>query len=714
MARNGRMPVKRFRGLTLCALCCLALPGAAEAAEHRGQTPSGAHYLIVLPPNGWGAGQPLVIYNHGYDSNPPDAPSIPGELLGFVLAKGYAMAASGYAQRGWALSGTAQDHRELYQQVKEQFGEPGPVYVVGGSLGGLIALQQAEQSGLGFVSGAYALCAPLGGSRVWDQALDVRLSYDAICAGVSGGELPRSDAQPFLLPASAVNDNRDSASTLAEVALAASRCVGLGLNPLLQSSGMRERRQRLLAVNRIPEDFLEVNLYYATFGLSDLYFAAAKLGGAPAFENRGVDYGDPGLNAGIRRIGADPLARLQLKQHYTPSGRLSNAVAKVLTAHTSGDGLVVPEHAAALLGRLDEARWARTLVRESTGSHCDFSNAEVFGGFNALVDWTQNRIGKPDALTLNRYCQSQNQLGVSGACRYEALPQPAALDTRIRPRPVAVEPVLDARWSGQWYDPSRPGEGYVLELLADGRALLAWYSYPGAGAVSLPPDNAPGATLAGGGQSWIFGEGRVLDHGLVFEHTFSAQGGHFGRSWDFFDVQQLPFGPVRFAFDRCGHGYMDYSGPPGDGAGRRELVQLTHVGPHRCDAVQPDPVPQVRFSGAWSGRPLEGLFVDVQGDGRAFVTWYTYDQVGQPMWLYGEGRLAGDRILIDSMLQPVGAAFGSAFRPQDVVYRQWGSVDIQFQNCAQATLAWDAPIYGFGSGLLPFNRVTQPLGVTCN
>lgn len=691
--------MKKLLWTAACGLWCLFLCAAGSAQEYRGQTASGAQYLIVMPPSGWAAGQPLVIYNHGFDSNPPDAPSIPQGFRDFVIGKGYAIAASGYSQRGWAVFATETDHRELYQQIKTQFGEPGPVYLVGGSLGGLVAMQQAEQPGLGFISGVYALCAPLGGSRVWDQALDVRLSYDALCDGVSGGELPRSSEQAFLLPQSAVNDNEDSETTLAEVALASSRCLGVGVNPLLQSSGMRERRQRLLSVNRIPEDFLEVNLYYATFGLSDLYFDAGKLDRGLAFENRDVDYGDSLLNGSIRRVAADPLARLRLKRFYTPTGQLSSSLARVLTTATSGDGLVVPEHQSALLGKLEEFRWARALVRESTGSHCGYSEAEIYGGFDALIDWSKDLIAKPDATQLNRYCQTQNQLGIPGACRYEALTQPAALDSRIRRRSTG-EPALDARWSGQWYDPARPGEGYVLELLPNQRALLAWYTYPIANQV--------------GGQRWVFGEGKVIDNGIVFDAAFTTQGGQFGRAYDFFDVQQIPFGPIRFAFDRCGHGFMEYSGPTAYGAGRHEIVQLTHLGNNRCEGPLPTTVPQIRFSGAWSGRPLEGMFIDIQADGRAFVTWYTYDLVRSPVWLYGEGRLDGDRIIIDNMLNPEGALFGPAFRREDVVYRRFGSVDIRFNNCGQATVTYDALAYGYGAGLFLFNRVTQPLGVSCN
>lgn len=681
------------------ALLCVS--AGLQAAEFRGTTASGAQYLFDVPP-GWFPGSGLVIYNHGYDSNAPKPPTVPAALLRHVAAKNLAVLASSYAQRGWALHGTEQDHVEALARFKADFGDPGRVYAVGGSLGGLVAMQQAESTRLGVtLSGVYAVCAPLGGSKVWDQALDVRLSYDQICSGVSGGRLPSAPQVPFLLPNSAVDNNEDSETTLAEVALAASRCVGLGLEPALRSSGMQERRQRLLAATRMDDAFLEVNLYYATFGISDLYFDPAKLDQGMAFDNRDVDYGDAGLNAGILRVQSDPLARYRLQRNFTPTGVVGTQGVKILTTTTTGDGLVVPEHQSALLGKLDEFNWARAQVRESTGSHCGYSDAELLAGFDAMYDWARGQSIKPTAGQIQQRCDDLRLFGTPGACRYEANAVPASLETRIRSRPASLTPTLDGRYSGLWYDPARPGEGYVIELLSDQRALLAWYSYPPAG---LP-----------GEQRWIFGQGRVVDNGLVFDSAFQTTGGRFNVDYDGSVIRPEPFGSVRVVFDTCGHGFMEYTGlDPDFGDGRHEIVQLTHNGDQRCaGAAQPAPVAQSRYSGAWGGKPSEGLFINVQGDGRAFVTWYTYDLSSAQAWLFGEGRFEGDTLVIQDMLMPKGGVFGPDFSAPAVRFERWGSVQMSFTGCNSALVAYNAIFTGYGVGNRQFNRVTTPLGISC-
>lgn len=689
--------MKTFNPIIVAAVL-LGSSSGLHAVEFRGQTSSGAHYLLEVPP-GWTPGSGAVLYNHGYDSNAPHPPTIPAVLKGYLASKNLAIIASGYSQRGWALFNTGRDYSEAMARLRQDFGDPGRVFAVGGSLGGLVAMQQAERTDLGTISGVYALCAPLGGSRVWDQALDVRLTYDAICDNVSGGDLPRSEQVPFLLPSSAVNNNEDSVSTALDVATAAARCVGLGLDPALRTSGMRERRQKLLDVNRLDDAFLEVNLYYATFGLSDLFFDPGKLGSRFAFENREVDYADPVLNSSVRRVAADPLTRLRLLRNFTPTGQLGQQNIRFLTTTTTGDGLVVPEHQSALQGRLNEFSWMRAQVRETSGSHCGYGDAETLAGFDALYDWSRGQSAKPTVEQLNSRCQGLRQMGMSGECRYEALPTPQPLEQRIRTRQTASSISPDARFSGLWYDQTRPGEGYVIEILSDGRALLAWYTYP-------PP-------LKVGDQRWVFAQGRVQDHGLVFDDAFMTENGRFDLQYDPSVVRYIPFGKVNVAFDRCGHGFLEYeSVDPEYGSGRYEITQLTHNGTNSCAGGGTD-IAHSRFSGAWGGRPAEGLFLNVQSDGRAFATWYTYDFAYSQVWLFGEGRIVGDKLVFEDMMLPRGGLFGEDFDAPSVRFEPWGRMELTFRGCNSMTVDYNALLGGYRLGTLTFNRVSVPLGVNC-
>ena len=115
-----------------------------------------------------------------------------GPLAAVQLGEGYAVAASSYRMRGWALFKTSDDLTELYDVFVKSFGVPQQVIVTGASLGGIVTAAALERAEIGNVVGALSLCGALAGSRNWDGALDARLVYDVLCdavpfAAIQGG-----------------------------------------------------------------------------------------------------------------------------------------------------------------------------------------------------------------------------------------------------------------------------------------------------------------------------------------------------------------------------------------------------------------------------------------------------------------------------------------------------------------------------------------------
>jgi hypothetical protein len=103
------------RSILLSLLGLMALPMHNAVADvFRGQTPSGANYLIETPTN-WQPGRGLVIFNRGFQLDMPEGdPSLgPDVLKARMLAQGYALAASNYSLGGWATFGTKTDLKEL-------------------------------------------------------------------------------------------------------------------------------------------------------------------------------------------------------------------------------------------------------------------------------------------------------------------------------------------------------------------------------------------------------------------------------------------------------------------------------------------------------------------------------------------------------------------------------------------------------------------------
>lgn len=689
--------------LPMLLLFALGWIGPADAVtELRGQTASGAYYIAQIP-DGWQAGGRLVLINHGYDIEPIDTePSLgPSALRQRFLSKGYAIAASSYSQRGWALFRTSVDHRELVDAFSARFGRPGSIIASGGSMGGLVAMQQAEQGDLGApVVGIYAICAPLAGSRVWEQALDLRLTYDAVCENVTGGELPRGhDELPYILDASDLDDYA-SISGGGELALRIAKCTGYQLPNWLVTGGMRERFDRIQRATGVAEAFFLENMFYATYGLGDLYRDPAKLAERPAISTRRVVYPDAIVERDIRRVDADAFASLDLKRSFQPLGLIGNA--KLLTTHTSGDGLVLPAHGRALEGRVPSAQWSRAFVVESDPSHCGYSDAEVLGGFEALNDWI-NIGAKPDAASIQAKCEQERSASSSlGFCRYDPAYVPPALSTAIKPR-NDPGPAIDARASGLWYDPARAGEGYLIEALPDNRVTVTAFTFPALG--------------VSGDQAWFTGVGRVIDNAIVVDRFEGRRNGSFGAIFDPAALLTTRLGRFDAVLSDCGVGEQRVQAIAPYESSRRSLQRLTRIGAARCpnQAAPPAVSPFARWSGAWfeADKPGRGLFLEVQDDGRAFMVWFTFRPDGEPAWMIGEGRAVGAELEFSALTRPVGTRYGSAFNVADVRLEPWGSARLSGNGCGNLAIDYDAVQPGYGKSRIQFTRLTTPLGAGC-
>jgi len=686
----------------LSMLLLLAASAAGAVTEFRGQTPSGA-YFVAQVPDGWRAGDRLALINHGYDIEPIDQdPSLgPASLRARMLARGYAIAASSYSQRGWALFQTRTDHRELVAAFSARFGVPGAILASGGSMGGLVSMQQAEQGDLGApVVGVYAICAPLAGSRVWEQALDIRLAYDAACTNVTAGELPRGDdAFPYILKDEDIDDY-DNISGGGELVARVAKCTGYELPSWLQTSGMRERMDRIKRATGVDEEFFLENIFYATYGLSELYRDPLKIGTRPAISTRQVRYPDPIIDRDIRRIDADVFASLDLKRHFQPQGRIGTA--KLLTTHTTRDGLVVPAHARALEGRVPANQWTRAFVAEQNPSHCGYSEAELLAGFELLHDWTRG-APQPDAVAIQTQCQRERAANPAlGECRYDASYQPPALASAIKPREDPGVPV-DERVSGIWYDPARAGEGYLIESLGNGYATVTAFTFPPAGSAA--------------DQAWFTGLGQVIDNNIVVDRFEGRRNGSFGPVFDPQALLTVNLGRFDAALTSCGAGEQRVQALAPYDSSRRPLQRLSRIGAARCPGeTAPATVsPFVAWSGAWyeADKPGRGLFLQVQDDGRAFLIWFSFRPDGQPAWIIGEGRADGGGLLFSALTRPVGARYGSAFNPADVRLEPWGSARLSGNGCTALRIDYDSSQAGYGKRVIDMTRLTAPLGAGC-
>src|SRR5262245_52271553 len=134
--------------------------GATRVVE--GEIGPGAFYAFHVPEN-WNGD--LVVYVHGYAEEPGDValPNI-GYFRDPLLAQGYAFAYSSFSENGYALKEGAQQTHQLCGLFVSQFGQPRRAFLVGQSLGGIIALKLAEKYPNQY-DGALLGCGVVGGTK---------------------------------------------------------------------------------------------------------------------------------------------------------------------------------------------------------------------------------------------------------------------------------------------------------------------------------------------------------------------------------------------------------------------------------------------------------------------------------------------------------------------------------------------------------------------
>lgn len=426
--------IRQWLAFGLLAFACSGDLGATQAFS--GQAPSGAWYRIEAPDD-WKPGDALVLFQHGLDFNQPDGPPSLGPLKSVMLAEGYAVAASSFNQRGWAVFTAVDDNRELAALFEQKLGLPGEIVPFGGSLGGLLALKLAEAPGFPPVHAAYSLCPAAAGSRIWDTAIDLRLAYDVVCedAGeLKKGEPPLTWALNLRDIPNDLGDLQDQARVLPTL-IDVTRCTGVGLPDYLRNDAMDKRLRELMAFTGITDEkFFVTNLGYSIYVMSDLVRSPDKLGGRNPFTTAGVDYGsDPKIQGGIARISADPRAAALLRSVSDFRGRVG--AAKILSMHTSRDQLVIPSNQEFVRKVLPANQLTSVLVDEEEPSHCGFTDAEGIAGWEALRAW-RDGAAQPDGASLQESCERLVAAGyATGACRFDATSQIAPFDSIVRARP---------------------------------------------------------------------------------------------------------------------------------------------------------------------------------------------------------------------------------------------------------------------------------------
>jgi hypothetical protein len=265
--------------------------------------------------------------------------------------------------------------------------------------------------------------------------------------------------------------------------------------------------------------------------------------------------------------------------------------------------------------------------------------------------------------------------------------------------------VVEAGTSAAWFDTRRNGEGFVLEILAGGRAVMYWFTYDGAGQ-----------------QDWYVAEGEIRGNRILFPELLRVAGGKFGPGFDPAQVTRTPVGSASFIWSSCDSGAMSWAIDENDDRdegsrrqGRMNLTRLSRVMGLDCGMQIGAPeVPAGRLSGSWydPSHSGEGYVLEVLADMRALVYWFSFDAQGARRWFFGTGQIDGDRLVFDELFTTTGGVFGPGFDPEAVTVAPWGSLELDL-TCSAGTARFTPTEAGFPAGTLALVRLSRLVGLDC-
>jgi hypothetical protein len=340
-----------------------------------------AGYRIEVPANWNGK---LVMWAHGYRGTGLELTVDNHPLRAFLVANGYAWAASSYSKNDYDPSQGAKDTHALTQLFNGLVGHPGRTYITGMSMGGHVTGIVAEQWPQSY-DGAMPICGVLGDYELFDFFLDFNVSAQTL-SGVGKTFPYGADYLSVTVPA--------TKAALGPAFPFVLNANGTNFKSLVQLRSGGERplfEQGWLFWNAVATDFL--------FGLG---VGNGTLPRAPGFalDNRDVVYqfdNNPALsgaetvfNQTVQRVSADPQARRNngIANVAPTTGDLR---IPMLSLHTLGDLFVPFLMEQVYARRVADKGNAHNLVQRATRDfgHCTFTAPELVQTFSDLVSWVE-------------------------------------------------------------------------------------------------------------------------------------------------------------------------------------------------------------------------------------------------------------------------------------------------------------------------------------
>jgi pimeloyl-ACP methyl ester carboxylesterase len=378
--------------------------GFGSVTTRTGTLADGARYKLQCPGGRWNG--TLFLYSHAYarpgSANPAqdDGDRLTG---GWLLGHGFALAGSSYATTGWAVRSALPDQVGTLDAFGRAYGRPARTIAWGHSMGGLVSAALVQRYP-GRFAAALPMCGVLaGGTALWNTALDSEIAFQRLidpAVRVVNITDPRANVAGAISAARAAQQTAAGRARLALAAALADRpgwFSPLAAQPAAADYAAQEDGQ-LRWDTRLDFRFF--------FGFRAQLEALA--GGNPSWSagvsfarqlRQSADYAEVthlyraaglSLAGDLRRLQAAPpvvarpRAAAYLRRNVSLDGQIS---VPVLTLHTTGDGLAVPQNEqayASAVGRAGHGALLRQLFVGRAG-HCTFTPAETITAVQVLL-----------------------------------------------------------------------------------------------------------------------------------------------------------------------------------------------------------------------------------------------------------------------------------------------------------------------------------------
>ena len=213
--------------------------------------------------------------------------------------------------------------------------------------------------------------------------------------------------------------------------------------------------------------------------------------------------------------------------------------------------------------------------------------------------------------------------------------------------------------TGNYYQPDgRDGEGFSLNMLGAGAAVLYWATYDDAGQ-----------------PLWLFGSGRADGRVLRVPDLYVTD-----RRGDAVTVERVGRASLVLTSTEdqpdCRQALLRFSAE-GDGFAAmdgRELITLDAEA--ACGETGPADPLLADLAGLWFDPDLDGqgLTFTVYAADQLILNWFGYDEDGGQVWRIGAGRAAGtDSIRFDELLAVRGGSFNGPISPDGLDFEAGGN-----------------------------------------